>query len=641
VGSYPTSVAVADANGDGILDLVVANSGDNTVGVLLGNGDDTFRAPQVFSANSAPSQALLAAISPSSVAVADVNGDGKLDRVVANYTGNTISVLLGRDDGSSTPSTPLTAVGLRATPLLADLDGDHTPDSVVLDRRGRILFRRGLGPAGTFDPPAVLNDWKASGEDRPVRDLALVRTGSGWEVAAADAGPDPLLSKQAGHPVYTVSLYSVAPGGAVRRTTALATDLLPERLAAANLNGDPDGLGDLVVANSLDNSVAVAFQVAPGQFGTALTGPLTGSRGPSLVVPVGLEPSDITFTGRTDADGIKRFDIAVTDQVSGDVAVLLNDAGHPFATQHRFRAGTGPYDLATPPTGPALDSRSQPVALASGAFTGPGHTDLVVVNRGDHRLAVLPGNGHGGFGNPQAALTTSTSEFDANGQPVVPHQPGPVVAGDFNGDGLTDLAVLMEDRGEVWVYTNKGFDSTGRLVLAHSHQSLPVGTLPTGLSLAPGTGNGPYDLLVGNQFGDVLTLVGQADGSFRPLFLGQDVPFVTPDLNGDGVLDVVLANQSADVVLAQIRNAGTSTFTAEEVSHASDGLKSPGGLALGDLNGDGLPDLAVADSGGNDVKVYLGTGPGHFSSNPLSFFVGDSPVGVTIASLPGPGGRPQ
>jgi hypothetical protein len=254
------------------------------------------------------------------------------------------------------------------------------------------------------------------------------------------------------------------------------------------------------------------------------------------------------------------------------------------------------------------------------------------MDRGDHSLAVLPGDGYGGFGDPQPAFTTSTSDFDASEQPLINDQPGPVVAGDFNGDGLTDLAVLMEDRAEVWIYTNRGFDSNGRLVFEHT-QSIPVSDLSTGLSLAPGTGSGPYDLQVGNQSGDVLTLVGQADGSFKPLFLGQSVPFVVADQKGD----VVLANQSADQVLAQIRNVGTTAFTAEGISHASDNLKSPGGIALRDLNGDGLSDLVVADSGSNDVKVYLGTGPNQFSTTPLSFNVGDNPRGVTIADLNGDG----
>jgi hypothetical protein len=223
-----------------------------------------------------------------------INGDGRPDLITANGGSSSVSVLLGKGDDTFSPSTPLTGLGLSATPLLADLDGDHIPDSVVLDRSGRILFRRGLGPAGSFAPPVVLNpelDSQTGQLLRPARDLALVDTGSGWAVAAADAGPDPLLSKQAGHPVYTISLYTYDPStGKFKRTTAFATDFLPERIAAANLNGNADGLDDLIVANGLDNSVAVAFQVAPGQFGTPLTGSLQGSRGPSLVVPVGVAP---------------------------------------------------------------------------------------------------------------------------------------------------------------------------------------------------------------------------------------------------------------------------------------------------------------------------------------------------------------
>ena len=72
------SVAVADVNGDGKPDLVVANYGSNTVSVLLGNGNGTFQAQQTFATGTIPY----------SVAVADVNGDGKPDLVVANYCSN-------------------------------------------------------------------------------------------------------------------------------------------------------------------------------------------------------------------------------------------------------------------------------------------------------------------------------------------------------------------------------------------------------------------------------------------------------------------------------------------------------------------------------------------------------------------------
>src|SRR5207302_5071208 len=75
VGTNPRGVALGDINGDGKLDLVVANRSNNNVGVLLGNGNGTFAAMQTFTTGAAPYSA----------AVADLNGDGKLDVAAADY----------------------------------------------------------------------------------------------------------------------------------------------------------------------------------------------------------------------------------------------------------------------------------------------------------------------------------------------------------------------------------------------------------------------------------------------------------------------------------------------------------------------------------------------------------------------------
>src|SRR5205823_4989631 len=87
VGKGLYAVAVADANGDGRPDLVVAN-GVNSVSVLLGQGDGTFATQRTFAGG----------IGPTSVAVADVNGDGRPDLVTANIEDNTVGVLLGQGD---------------------------------------------------------------------------------------------------------------------------------------------------------------------------------------------------------------------------------------------------------------------------------------------------------------------------------------------------------------------------------------------------------------------------------------------------------------------------------------------------------------------------------------------------------------
>jgi hypothetical protein len=90
-GTHPISVAVADANGDGRPDLVVANGPSDTVSVLLGNANGTFKAAKNFAVGS----------NPRSVAVADVNGDGRPDLVAANFGSNSVSVLLGKRNAAT------------------------------------------------------------------------------------------------------------------------------------------------------------------------------------------------------------------------------------------------------------------------------------------------------------------------------------------------------------------------------------------------------------------------------------------------------------------------------------------------------------------------------------------------------------
>lgn len=135
------SVAAADVNGDGKLDLVVAGANANTsagsVGVLLGNGDGTFQAIHNYSSGG---------FFAFSVAVADINGDGKPDLIIANNCGDilncfnnqdngSIGVLLGNGDGTFQAAQTYFSGGFYANSVtVADVNGDRKPDLVVANR---------------------------------------------------------------------------------------------------------------------------------------------------------------------------------------------------------------------------------------------------------------------------------------------------------------------------------------------------------------------------------------------------------------------------------------------------------------------------------------------------------------------------
>jgi hypothetical protein len=598
VGSRPYSVAAADVNGDGKPDLITTNYGEHDVSVLLNNGAGSFLARQNFPTDQLPVQSV----------VADVNGDGRPDLITASNQDSAIGVMLGLSAGSFQPVTAASGVTLPDTPFLADVNGDGIADSVVLDRSGNILFRKGLGGAnGALAPPIILNP------GRPARDIALLRIGSAIAIAAGDAHYDPTLSRNS--LVFTVSLYFISPSGAITRETVVASPDLPVRLATANLAGN--GLDSLIAANSLNNSITVALQIAPGRFAAPMT------------IPVGMVPSDIAVA---DLNGDGLPDIVVSDQASGDVTVLLNDPTHSFRGEMRFRASSLASRISTLPGDPTISSGAQTVGLVAGSFTGSRSNDIIVVNRGVHRLTLLSADGQGGLSDSSLALSTSTSDGLA-----INNLPGAAVAGDFNRDGKLDLAVLMEDTGQVWIYSGNGDGS-----FRHTY-TIPVGDQATGLSVIPGPGPGLLDLLVGNGFGDVLHLAGKGDGTFQ--ISGNRVSLsVVPNLLGPGQAGVLVGNQQNNSVTVQAPSAGGNSYKAVQTLSSS----SPSSqLAPGDVHwamldkGSKLPDAVVVSTGSNAVVVYrtisVTDGVPVFAPNPRTYFVGTAPAGVTVADINGDG----
>jgi flagellin-like hook-associated protein FlgL len=143
VGSVPIAVALGDLNGDGILDIVVANSDDGNASILLGNGNGTFK----------PRTDVVTGANPNSAKLGDLNGDGVLDLITADASDNTASILLGNGDGTFRVRSTVQTGNSPLSVTLGDLNGDGVLDVVSTDANNGIYLAQtvsGLSPILPF-----------------------------------------------------------------------------------------------------------------------------------------------------------------------------------------------------------------------------------------------------------------------------------------------------------------------------------------------------------------------------------------------------------------------------------------------------------------------------------------------------------
>ena len=150
VGSYPEAILATDVSGDGILDLVTADSADDSVSILLGTGSGTF----------APRSREFVGHAPVALTAGDVDQDRQVDLVVANLTSNDVSVLLGSGGGDFDVEFRYPAGEAVTSVLLADVNEDNQLDLITANsgspmETGSIVLLRGGGP-DIFHPPVTV-----------------------------------------------------------------------------------------------------------------------------------------------------------------------------------------------------------------------------------------------------------------------------------------------------------------------------------------------------------------------------------------------------------------------------------------------------------------------------------------------------
>ena len=400
----------------------------------------------------------------------------------------------------------------------------------------------------------------------PKRGVAMQCSSAGYRVAGSR------LARAAAVAACTGCLIAVPPVGGVSFQPQVELVAGTEPLGVAIADLDSDGMKDLVASIHEEDILAVFRQVE---------GPALVQFAARIELPAGLHPQEVAVA---DFDGDGRIDVAAADSGRGGGGTL---------SVFKNTSSPGTISIA-PRIHFAVDTARR---LAVGDLDLDGKIDIVVSSNSPRQFVV--------FRNES---TAGSLAFSQSAVLSAPNHPNDLELVDLDGDRLRDLVAPTDKEGILSVYPNT---STVGNISFGPRADFPAGNDPDGPVVAQFDGTGPLDVVVTNIFSDTVSLLINRS---TPGNLAFDPPLVFPagaeprepglgDMDGDGLPDVVVQNVDDTVsVLRTVQGpGGVSLEVAAELETGS----RPFFPVIGDINGDGRLDIALANHGANSIGVFL------------------------------------
>lgn len=558
----PYGVAAADINGDGRTDLVAALDSTHTIGVFLNGGG---RLAQTAS------YSLTAASSPYSVIAKDFNGDGRIDVASTDLQGAAVRVYM--NEGGKLPTVATQVLATTQNPYMVtagDFNGDGKLDLLApqYSGGGLALFANLMEQTSTSPKFTVVPDNKNVGIN--------ITTAAGNQQAAlavTNVNGETLSSLNADG---SITIGGSNPDGINFSHT--------DGICLALVSGDCGGLGrpalgditgdgklDLVVPTYTPDGMVVWSNTGTGYGSVMLPTSSTGS---------GAETQNVKLA---DVNGDGRLDAIAFNYAAGTASVFLNSGSAlPSAVSYTINAGTDTYDPSV------------------GDFNGDGRPDVVTAIAGTSTVRVFI-NSAGTLPTNATTTITTSSALDT----------GAVVkVGDFNADGKSDAAVLL-DNGTVAVYVSNGStlpsSATYTLTPSSSASRLATGDI---------NNDSKDDLVVGSWSGTVDVYINSGTTLYTNGNPSYIVSVTSPtsglggatlaDLNNDGYKDLVTTLYGQGIAVNMNKGGVISATASFKLPTKTEyqGVYNP---AIGDVNNDGKADIVTngySESVQDVINVY-------------------------------------